>query len=57
MAFQVSGNQRVEQHAVFNLKISTSDHMIRKRSRLVARPRLKRGHKLTLIDQAVLKPE
>src|SRR5262249_25721892 len=57
MLLQVQRDHRLDAGSLLGVEVTTADEVNRQRSALIARPRLKGGHELHLIDQAVLERE
>ncbi len=57
MLLQVQREHRLDAGSLLGVEVATTDEVTRQRSALIACPRLKGGHELHLIDQAILKRE
>jgi hypothetical protein len=57
MLLQVQRDHRLDAGSLLGVEVTAADEVNRQRSALIAGPRLKGGHELHFIDQAVLERE
>ena len=57
MLLEVARHQSLDGRSVVGLEVAAADEVVGQVESLVARPRLERGNKLDLVDQAVLQGE